>query len=210
MQLTVSGGTPGTVAPGLVIELTFSKGGQVQGKNPETGTIYTPSYYSYTDQGANAKIYLEYDDYANHSNTFVLEPYSSSDISTGEYTAEVESGSSSYSYYGTYKLLSKSNVDLTDDTSQTGCGDTGTLVFYTSNSSAGGSISVSLDGSYVGSLSSYFSSGAISTCNASQSGVIYRTVDAGSHYISASSPSLIWAQNYFSLTDCECFTYELE
>ncbi len=83
-------------------------------------------------------------------------------------------------------------------------GTTGQVSVWTSHST-GGYISVSLDGSSAGTLTSYFTS--TPTCGAS--GTITKTLSVGSHSLSASNSSATWGPSSFSITAGSCLLFRL-
>lgn len=84
---------------------------------------------------------------------------------------------------------------------------TGQIAVFTRRSNVGSSISVSIDGSSAGTLTSYFMTG---TPDCGDAGTVTRTLSAGSHSLSASASSGSWGPTTVRIVAGQCLTFELQ
>jgi len=87
--------------------------------------------------------------------------------------------------------------------------NTGAVTIYTTNSTAQAPIDVKLDGSPVGSLTTYFSDEGPGCKADNAAGVITLNVPAGQHLIEAVSPNLNWPGHRFTVEKCGCMLLPL-
>lgn len=87
--------------------------------------------------------------------------------------------------------------------------NTGLVTIYTTNSTAQAPIDVKLDGSRVGSLTTYFSDDGPGCRARNAAGVISLNVSAGQHVIEAVSPNLNWPGHRFTVEKCGCMLLPL-
>lgn len=90
--------------------------------------------------------------------------------------------------------------------SSNGGSTTGQVAFWTRSASSG-YISISVDGSSVGTLTSYYTSGT-PTCG--DSGTVTRTLSVGSHSMRATANNASWGPASFNVSAGGCLTYELQ
>jgi|688.fasta_scaffold458962_1 hypothetical protein len=86
----------------------------------------------------------------------------------------------------------------------TGTSSTGQIAVWSSDPK-GGNISVSIDGSFAGTLTQYFTS--TPTCGAN--GTVTKTLSAGSHTLSATATGGSWGPTTFNITAGGCLTFQL-
>lgn len=86
-------------------------------------------------------------------------------------------------------------------------GTTGQIAVFTRRSNVGSSISVSIDGSAAGTLTSYFVTG---TPDCGDAGTVTRTLSAGSHSLSATATSGSWGPTTVRIVAGQCLTFELQ
>ena len=87
--------------------------------------------------------------------------------------------------------------------------DTATVTIYSTNGMAQSEIDVKLDGSPVGSLTTYYPDGEPGCKTPSARGVITIKLPAGSHTLEAESPNISWPSHSFSVKKCECMVLPL-
>ena len=87
--------------------------------------------------------------------------------------------------------------------------DTATVTIYSKNGMAQSEIDVKLDGSPVGSLTTYFPDGEPGCKAPSARGVITIKLPAGKHTLEADSPNISWPSHNFSVKKCECMVLPL-
>jgi len=102
-------------------------------------------------------------------------------------------------------------LDLTHETTTQYChmNDTAVLTIYSTNSEAQAAIDLILDGSHVGSLTTYFPSNGPDCKTRSAEGVITLIVPAGKHTLEANSLNLTWPSHNFSVDQCQCMVLPL-
>jgi len=87
--------------------------------------------------------------------------------------------------------------------------DTAVVTIYSTNGKAQHEIDVTLDGSSIGSLTTYFPNDEPSCRTPSADGVITLMVPAGNHTLEASSSNLNWPSHAFSVDKCVCMVLPL-
>ncbi len=87
--------------------------------------------------------------------------------------------------------------------------DTAVITIYSKNGHAHSEIDVKVDGSPVGSLTTYFPDGSPGCKSPSARGVITLKVPAGKHTLEADSPNINWPSHNFSVNPCECMVLPL-
>ncbi|MGD8570732.1 MAG: hypothetical protein PVJ39_21780 [Gammaproteobacteria bacterium] len=87
--------------------------------------------------------------------------------------------------------------------------DTAVVTIYSTNGMAQHEIDVNIDGSPVGSLTTYFPDDEPGCKTPSADGVITLMVPAGKHTLEATSPNLNWPSHHFSIEKCECMSLPL-
>lgn len=87
--------------------------------------------------------------------------------------------------------------------------DTAVVTIYSTNGMAQNEIDVTLDGSEIGSLKTYFPSDEPSCRTPTADGVITLLVPAGDHTLEAASGNLTWPSHSFSVDKCVCIVLPL-
>jgi hypothetical protein len=87
--------------------------------------------------------------------------------------------------------------------------DTAVVTIYSTNGMAQHEIDVTLDGSSIGSLTTYFPDSEPGCKTPSADGVITLMVPAGKHTLEATSPNLNWPSHNFSVEKCQCMVLPL-
>lgn len=87
--------------------------------------------------------------------------------------------------------------------------DTAVITIYSTNGIAHKEIDVRIDGSRIGSLTTYFPDGEPGCKSPSAAGVITIMVPAGKHTLEAESPNITWPSHNFSVNKCECMVLPL-
>ena len=198
------------VQPGASVEYNFIDSRTIQGAG--LNTLPTTSW-SYSSSGSRATVNLNYSvGRAVESLTFT-----SSTGGTYRSVSTLNSGSSGW-HTGTFTVSGISGGGSTGGGStgggSTGGGsacstnNTGEITIYTTKST-GGATSVKIDGASVGSLTSYFPSGAPTCGVSSSSGAITKTLTAGSHSIFAEDDEATWGPSNVTISQCGCLTYTL-
>ena len=95
------------------------------------------------------------------------------------------------------------------DTQSCHSDDTAVITIYSTNGVAQSEIDVKLDGSPVGTLSTYFPNEQPGCKTPTAEGVITLMVPAGKHTLEADSPNLSWPSHAFSVDRCECMSLPL-
>ena len=87
--------------------------------------------------------------------------------------------------------------------------DTALITIFSENKTAQVEIDVTVNGSPVGTLRSYYSDGMPDCRTPSGEGIISLVVPAGSHTIEASSPNVKWPNQTFTVEKCSCMLLPL-
>ena len=127
-----------------------------------------------------------------------------------------DSGRSSKVESAADKLFSSSlpmsrSLGISHDTDAQSCqtNDTAVVTIYTTNASAHNEIDVKLDGSPIGSLTTYFPDSGPGCKTPSTDGVITIMLPAGKHTLEADSPNVSWPSHNFSVEQCQCMVLPL-
>ena len=131
-----------------------------------------------------------------------------SSYADGSRTKQVESAAD--------KLFSSSvpmsrSLGINHDTDVQSCqsNDTAVITIYTTNRNAHNEIDVILDGSSVGSLTTYFPDNGPGCKSPNAEGVITIMLPAGNHTLEADSPNVSWPSHKFSVEQCQCMVLPL-
>ena len=102
-------------------------------------------------------------------------------------------------------------LDVSHDTDTQSCDmdDTAVVTIYSTNKIAQNEIDVKLDGSHIGTLTTYFPTEQPSCKTPSADGIITLIVPAGNHILEATSPNLVWPSHPFSIDKCGCIVLPL-
>jgi hypothetical protein len=95
------------------------------------------------------------------------------------------------------------------DTQSCHLDDTAIITIYSTNGMAQREIDVQLDGSSVGSLTTYFPDDEPGCKTPTDDGVITIMIPAGKHTLDAESANLSWPTHAFSVEKCECMSLPL-
>lgn len=95
------------------------------------------------------------------------------------------------------------------DTQSCATDETAVITIYSTNGRAQSEIDVKLDGSVIGSLTTYFPNGEPGCKTPSAKGVITLQVPAGKHTLEADSPNVNWPSHDFSVEKCQCMVLPL-
>lgn len=87
--------------------------------------------------------------------------------------------------------------------------NTALITVYSENGLAQSVIDVKLDGSPIGSLTSYFPDGTPGCKTPNARGIITLEIPAGTHTLEAVSPNLSWPSQRFTVKKCECMLLPL-
>lgn len=87
--------------------------------------------------------------------------------------------------------------------------DTAVITIYSTNGKAQTEIDIKLDGSPVGSLTTYFPDNGPSCKSPSTKGILTLMVPAGKHTLEADSPNVTWPSHNFSIDQCTCLLLPL-
>ena len=112
-----------------------------------------------------------------------------------------------YSLSSTQTHRFRKSIEL--DAKSCSTDDTAVITIYSTNGHAHSEIDVKLDGSPVGSLTTYFPDGPPGCKSPSAKGVITLKVPAGKHTLEADSPNVNWPSHNFSVNPCECMVLPL-
>lgn len=98
-----------------------------------------------------------------------------------------------------------------NDTDSQSCetDNSGFITVYSINGQAQQGIDVTLDGSPIGHLSSYYPDDMPECKTPSTKGIITIVVPAGKHTVEASSPNLNWPSHTFTVEKCGCMVLPL-
>ena len=95
------------------------------------------------------------------------------------------------------------------DTQSCATDETAVITIYSTNGQAQSEIDVKLNGSTIGSLTTYFPTGEPGCKTPSADGVITLQVPAGKHTLEAVSPNVNWPSHDFSVKKCQCMVLPL-
>jgi hypothetical protein len=200
-------GKTGTIAVGRTVTYQFIDNDTILGDGVD---VVATTGWDYTKSGEQATVNLYY--VPGRSRETLRFTTSTS----GSYESEIIFNSGETHWHaGTFAISPVSSGgggggdDSGNDEQACTTNNTGQLTVYTSDGS-GGNIDVSINGSYAGTLSSYFTSGSPSCGSATSSGVITQTVPAGSVAVSASSSSATWPSSTYPVAACECVRVHLQ
>lgn len=112
-------------------------------------------------------------------------------------------------YSNSFKMFKQLSVSHETETQSCDMDDTAVVTIYSTNGMAQTEIDVKLDGSHVGSLSTYFPNEEPGCKTPSAKGVITIKVPAGEHTLEADSPNLNWPSHPFSVEKCGCMVLPL-
>lgn len=197
-NVTKNDGGPNVLAVGDTFTYTFIDANTIYG----TGFVpVTTTSWDYTASGNRATVRLFFSAGRVVQQLTFLTPTSG----TYHSDATLNSGTTGW-HEGTFTLSDYTGGGGSSNPGTGGGGQstTGQVAVWTSRSS-GSSIAVSIDGSSVGSLTSYFTSAP--TCGAS--GTITKTLPVGTHSLSATATGGSWGPANFNITAGGCLTYQL-
>jgi len=112
-------------------------------------------------------------------------------------------------YSHAFAMLKQPAVSHETDTQFCDTDGTAVITVYSTNGKAQHEIDVKLDGSPIGSLTTYFPKDGPGCKTPSAEGVITLMVPAGKHTLEAASPNLVWPSHNFSVGKCECMSLPL-
>lgn len=189
------------VQPGDTVTYQFIDSTTIQGAGLET---YPTTSWSYSVSGNTATVRL------NYVNGFSEETLTFTSATGGTYRSfnQLNTGGSG-EHEGTFTITDIFGGGGGGGDSACVTDNTGQISIYTSVDTGGGSISVSLDGGSVGTLTQLFTTGAPSCGAPSDGGVITRTLSAGTHSVTANNTNASWGPSNVSITQCGCLTFEL-
>ena len=114
------------------------------------------------------------------------------------------------------KLFSSSlpmsrSLGISPETDAQSCRTNGTayVTIYSTNGDAQEEIDVLVDGSPIGSLTTYFPGNGPGCKSPSADGVITIRLPAGAHTLEADSPNVSWPTHNFSVEQCQCMVMPL-
>lgn len=112
-------------------------------------------------------------------------------------------------YSSSVSMFKQLNISHETETQSCDMDDTAVVTIYSTNGMAQHEIDVKLDGSHIGSLSTYFPNEEPGCKTPSAKGVITIMVPAGEHTLEAVSPNLTWPNHDFSVEKCGCMVLPL-
>lgn len=112
-------------------------------------------------------------------------------------------------YSQSFAMFEQAGGSREIDTQSCDTDATGIVTIYSTNGMAQHEIDVNIDGSPVGSLTTYFPDDEPGCKTPSADGVITIMVPAGKHTLEATSPNLNWPSHHFSVGKCECMSLPL-
>lgn len=121
---------------------------------------------------------------------------------------ELESAADKLSSHS-FSVFKQINESREIDTQSCDTGDTGIITIYSVNGMAQNGIDVKLDGSHIGSLTTYFPNEEPGCKTPSAAGIITLIVPAGKHVLEAASSNLSWPSHPFSVEKCGCMVLPL-
>jgi hypothetical protein len=87
--------------------------------------------------------------------------------------------------------------------------NTAVITIYSTNGEAQTEIDVKVDGSLVGTLTTYFPANGPRCETPSAKGIVTLVVPAGKHTLVADSPNVTWPSHSFSVNQCQCMVLPL-
>lgn len=112
-------------------------------------------------------------------------------------------------YSNSFEKFNRFGAAHDTDTQSCDMDDTALITIYSANSMAQAKIEVKIDGSPVGSLTTFFPDEGPGCKTPSGDGVITLMVPAGKHVLEADSHNLIWPRHTFSVEKCGCLLLPL-
>jgi hypothetical protein len=109
----------------------------------------------------------------------------------------------------TFAKFKQLDVSHETDTQSCEVDNTAIITVYSTNGMAQNEIDVKLDGSHIGSLTTYFPNEEPSCKTPSAEGIISLMVPAGKHVLEAASSNLNWPGHTFSVEKCVCMVLPL-
>lgn len=123
-------------------------------------------------------------------------------------TGQVESAADKL-FANSFAMLNKIGSPTESDAQSCGMDDTAVVTIYSTNGRAQSEIDVKLDGSHIGSLTTYFPDDEPGCKAPTAEGIITITIPSGKHTLEAFSPNLNWPSHVFSVKKCECMSLPL-
>ena len=123
-------------------------------------------------------------------------------------SSEVESAADKL-YSRSLDMLKQLDVSPEAVTQFCNSDNTAVITVYSTNGRAQNEIDVKLDGSRIGSLTTYYPNDEPGCKTPSAEGVITVMVPAGDHTLEAASSNLTWPSHNFSVEKCECMSLPL-
>ncbi len=164
------------------------------------GLLVVPTLsWTYTTSGNVAYVHMQ----MQYGVTDEVLTFTSNTGGTFTTTGSLISGTK-FSYAGTFTVGSVPSGTTGSTTPPTTSSSTGQVAFWSADPN-GGTITVNVDGSTVGSLTQYYTS--TPTCGGA--GTVTKTLTAGSHTLSASASGGTWGPSPFTVTAGGCLTYQL-
>jgi hypothetical protein len=156
---------------------------------------------SYADGGRNAQ-------HGSTANTLLWNTSASETDGLMKVASGVESAADKL-YSQSFAMFEEISGSREIDTQSCDTKDTAVVTIYSTNGMAQHEIDVNIDGSPVGSLTTYFPDDEPGCKTPSADGVITLMVPAGKHTLEATSPNLNWPSHHFSVEKCECMSLPL-
>lgn len=194
----VTGGAPVLRGPGETSTLTFV----------DTHTVLSEGFvaiqttsFNYTVNGNVAKTEMVYGAAGWQNDTFT---FTSANGGTFHTDTGLQSGAAGWTE-GTFTTTPYTGT--TAVTPPSGSTTTGQIAVWTSRSTTNsGSTKVTIDGSYAGALTQYYTNAP--TCGAN--GTVTKTLSVGSHTVSAADGSTTWSPSNVTISAGGCLTFELK
>ena len=139
--------------------------------------------------------------------TLGLNPIASGNGAVFKVASQLESAADKLSSHS-FAMFRQLSIHETD-TQSCDIHDTAVVTIYSTNGMAQNEIDVKLDGSHIGSLTTYFPNEEPSCKTPSAKGIISLVVPAGKHILEAASPNLAWPSHTFSVEKCGCIVVPL-
>jgi len=108
-----------------------------------------------------------------------------------------------------FQKLNQSRESIDADMQSCKSDNVGVITIYSKTDKAQIGIDVNVDGSPVGSLTTYFPDTAPECKTPSSDGIITIVIPAGKHTLEAESINLIWPTHIFNINKCECLALPL-